>query len=66
MGFKLGRARTVTAVGGVLKSKLSFKKHPSSIPGNAIIRKDLPDDIDPDSMAEGGRPGKGMDYLMGM
>ena len=28
--------------------------------------KDLPDDIDPDAMAEGGRPGKGMDYLMGM
>jgi hypothetical protein len=45
MGFKLGKARTVTARGGVLKSKLSFKKHPSSIPGNAIIRKNLPDDI---------------------
>tara|TARA_R100000315_G_C5167194_1_gene96409 strand:- start:98 stop:553 length:456 start_codon:yes stop_codon:yes gene_type:complete len=45
MGFKLGRAKAVTAVGGVLKSKLSFKKHPSSIPGNAIIRKQLPDDI---------------------
>ena len=28
--------------------------------------KDLPDDIDPDAMAEGGRPGKGLDYLMGI
>ena len=28
--------------------------------------KDLPDDIDPDAMAEGGRPGKGLDYLMGV
>ena len=57
MGFKLGRARTVTAVGGVLKSKLSFKKHPSSIPGNAIIRKDLPDDI----IAEANSPAHGRD-----
>ena len=28
--------------------------------------KDLPDDIDPDALAEGGRPGKGVDYLMGL
>ena len=28
--------------------------------------KDLPDDIDPDALAEGGRPGKGLDYLMGL
>jgi len=28
--------------------------------------KDLDDDIDPDAMAEGGRPGKGLDYLMGV
>jgi len=28
--------------------------------------KDLPDDIDPDAMAEGGRPGKGLNYLMGV
>jgi hypothetical protein len=28
--------------------------------------KNLPDDIDPDAMAEGGRPGKGLDYLMGV
>ena len=28
--------------------------------------EDLPDDIDPDALAEGGRPGKGVDYLMGM
>jgi len=32
--------------------------------GNKL--KDLPDDIDPDAMAEGGRPGKGLDYLMGV
>ena len=38
MGFKLGRAKAVTAVGGVIKNKLSFKKEPSSIPGSAIIR----------------------------
>ena len=57
MGFKLGRARTVTARSGVLKSKLSFKKHPSSIPGNAIIRKDLPDDI----IAEANSPAHGKD-----
>ena len=57
MGFKLGRARAVTAVGGVLKSKLSFKKHPSSIPGNAIIRKDLPDNI----IAEANSPAHGKD-----
>tara|TARA_R100001443_G_scaffold30706_1_gene44545 strand:+ start:278 stop:733 length:456 start_codon:yes stop_codon:yes gene_type:complete len=57
MGFKLGRAKAVTATGGVLKSKLSFKKHPSSIPGNAIIRKDLPDDI----IAEANSPAHGKD-----
>ena len=57
MGFKLGKARTVTARGGVLKSKLSFKKHPSSIPGNAIIRKDLPDNI----IAEANSPAHGRD-----
>jgi hypothetical protein len=28
--------------------------------------KDLPDDIDPDALAEGGRPGKGVDYLLGL
>tara|TARA_R100000700_G_scaffold27514_1_gene34322 strand:- start:3075 stop:4115 length:1041 start_codon:yes stop_codon:yes gene_type:complete len=28
--------------------------------------EDLPDDIDPDALAEGGRPGKGVDYLMGL
>ena len=57
MGFKLGRAKAVTAVGGVIKSKLSFKKEPSSIPGNAIIRKDLPDDI----IAEANSPAHGKD-----
>ena len=57
MGFKLGRAKAVTAVGGVLKSKLSFKKHSSSIPGNAIIRKNLPDDI----IAEANSPAHGKD-----
>ena len=57
MGFKLGRARAVTAVGGVIKNKLSFKKHPSSIPGNAIIRKNLPDDI----IAEANSPAHGKD-----
>ena len=57
MGFKLGKAKAVTAVGGVLKSKLSFKKHPSSIPGNAIIRKDLPDNI----IAEANSPAHGKD-----
>ena len=57
MGFKLGRARTVTAVGGVLKSKLSFQKHSSSIPGNAIIRKNLPDNI----IAEANSPAHGKD-----
>ena len=57
MGFKLGRARAVTAVGGVLKSKLSFQKHSSSIPGNAIIRKNLPDNI----IAEANSPAHGKD-----
>ena len=57
MGFKLGRAKAVTAVGGVIKNKLSFKKEPSSIPGNAIIRKDLPDDI----IAEANSPAHGKD-----
>ena len=57
MGFKLGRARAVTAVGGVIKNKLSFKKEPSSIPGNAIIRKNLPDDI----IAEANSPAHGKD-----
>ena len=57
MGFKLGRARAVTAIGGVIKNKLSFKKEPSSIPGNAIIRKDLPDDI----IAEANSPAHGKD-----
>ena len=57
MGFKLGRAKAVTAVGGVIKNKLSFKKEPSSIPGNAIIRKDLPDDI----IAEANSPAHGRD-----
>ena len=57
MGFKLGKARTVTARGGVLKSKLSFKKHPSSLPGNAIIRKNLPDNI----IAEANSPAHGRD-----
>ena len=28
--------------------------------------EDLPDDIDPDALAEGGRPGKGVDYLLGL
>ena len=57
MGFKLGRAKAVTARGGVIKNKLSFKKEPSSIPGNAIIRKDLPDDI----IAEANSPAHGKD-----
>ena len=57
MVFKLGRAKAVTAVGGVIKNKLSFKKEPSSIPGNAIIRKDLPDDI----IAEANSPAHGKD-----
>ena len=57
MGFKLGRAKAVTAVGGVIKNKLSFKKEPSSIPCNAIIRKDLPDDI----IAEANSPAHGKD-----
>ena len=36
---------------------MSFKKHPSSIPGNAIIRKNLPDDI----IAEANSPAHGKD-----
>ena len=57
MAFKLGRAKAVTAVGGVIKNKLSFKKEPSSIPGNSIIRKNLPDDI----IAEANSPAHGKD-----
>ena len=57
MGFKLGRAKAVTATGGVIKNKLSFKKEPSSIPGNSIIRKNLPDDI----IAEANSPAHGKD-----
>ena len=45
MAFKLGRAKAVTAIGGIIKSRLYFKKEPSSIPGNAVLRKPLPDGI---------------------
>jgi hypothetical protein len=28
--------------------------------------KDLPDDIDPDALAEGGRPGSGLNNILGV
>ena len=50
MGFKLGTSRQPYAVGGEIKSKLSFKNSPLSedglsVPGNPVIRTPLPDDI---------------------
>ena len=41
MAFKLGKARTVYADGGEIKTKLSFKNEDSSIPGTPIVRKSL-------------------------
>ena len=50
MAFKLGTARQPYAVNGEIKSKLAFKNSPLnedglSVPGNAIIRVPLSDDI---------------------
>ena len=50
MGFILGTSRQPYAVGGEIKSKLSFKNSPLnedglSVPGNPVIRVPLPDDI---------------------
>jgi len=50
MGFKLGTSRQPYAVNGEIKSKLSFKNSPLnedglSVPGNAVIRTSLPDNI---------------------
>ena len=50
MGFKLGTSRQPYAVGGEIKSKLSFKNSPLnkdglSVPDNPVIRVPLPDDI---------------------
>ena len=50
MAFKLGTARQPYAVNGEIKSKLAFKNSPLnedglSVPGNAIIRVPLADDI---------------------
>ena len=45
MGFKLGKARKVEAVGGVIDKKLSFKSDEASIPGTPIVRKKLEEGI---------------------
>ena len=50
MGFKLGTSRQPYAVGGEIKSKLSFKNTSSdkdglSVPGNPVVRVPLPDNI---------------------
>ncbi len=41
MTFKLGASRTPIANKGQIESRLSFKKHDSSIPGTPVLRKDL-------------------------
>jgi len=45
MGFKLGKARKVEAVGGVIDKKLSFKSDEASIPGTPVVRKKLEEGI---------------------
>ena len=45
MGFKLGRARKVKAIGGIIDKKLSFRSDESSVPGHEVIRKPLGPDI---------------------
>tara|TARA_R100000988_G_C3961412_1_gene146411 strand:- start:394 stop:795 length:402 start_codon:yes stop_codon:yes gene_type:complete len=45
MGFKLGKARKVKAVGGFVDKKLSFKSDEASIPGTPVIRKKLEEGI---------------------
>ena len=45
MGFKLGKARKVKAVGGIVDKKLSFKSEEASIPGTPVIRKKLEEGI---------------------
>ena len=45
MGFKLGRARKVKAIGGIIDKKLSFKSDIGSVPGHQVIRKPLEEDI---------------------
>ena len=41
MGFKLGKARKVEAIGGVINKKHSFRNYDASVPGNEVIRKNL-------------------------
>ena len=41
MGFKLGSAKTLQASQGELKSKLSFNRQETQVPGTNIIRKNL-------------------------
>ena len=41
MGFKLGKARKVEAIGGVINKKHSFRSYDASVPGNEVIRKNL-------------------------
>ena len=41
MGFKLGKARKVEAIGGVVNKKHSFRNDDASVPGNEVIRKNL-------------------------
>ena len=45
MGFKLGKARKVKAVSGIVDKKLSFKSEEASIPGTPVIRKKLEEGI---------------------
>ena len=45
MGFKLGRARKVKAIGGIIDKKLSFRSDEGSVPGHEVIRKPLGADI---------------------
>ena len=41
MGFKLGKARKVEAIGGIINKKHSFRSDDASVPGNEVIRKNL-------------------------
>ena len=41
MAFKLGSSRSPIASEGQIESKLSFKKHDSSIPGTPVFHKSL-------------------------
>jgi len=41
MAFKLGTSRSPLANEGQVESKLSFKKHDSSIPGTPVLHVDL-------------------------